>query len=256
MTAAEVSKMPKTDIMGLLVDNVNMSDALDFAENALERDVPSLVFTPNAEIACACAKDGNLLKLINSAELTLPDGVGILIAAKALDVPLKERVAGVDFGEKLAELCSGMGKSIYILGGKPGVAESAAEKLKQKYSGLKISGTRDGYFDKSVGGAKPVVSDINKSGANVLYVCLGFPAQEKWAAEHKGELSTVRLVACLGGSVDIYSGNAKRAPKLFIRMKCEWLWRLLKNPSRLTRMTALPEYMRLIRKYKRQRKSK
>lgn len=247
--------MPKTDIMGLLIDNVDMSGALSVASEALNQSIGLTVFTPNAEIACACANDKELLHLINSAGLILPDGAGVLLAAKMLGTPLKAKVAGVDFGEKLAKICAERGKSLYILGGKPGVAGKAAENLAGKYSGLKIAGFHDGYFDKSDDGSTEITDIINASGADVLFVCLGFPAQEKWISENIKNLPNVKIAACLGGSVDIYSGKTRRAPKLFISLRLEWLWRLFKNPSRLPRMMALPEYLRKVAAYKKQHKN-
>lgn len=249
-------KMSKTNIRGLLVDNVTMSEALEFASRAFGNSAPSLVFTPNAEIAQACMESPETLALINSADMVLPDGAGVLSAAKILGTPLREKVAGVDFGDKLAGLCAENGKSLYILGGKPGIAETALRKLGEKYPGLSIAGFHDGYFDKSGDESELIAADICKSAADVLYVCLGFPVQEKWAYDNKSKLREVKIIACLGGSADIYAGAIRRAPKLFISLRLEWLWRLLKNPSRIKRMTALPKYIAETKKYKKSRKSK
>lgn len=237
--------MPKTDIRGLNVDNVTMDEALEIAKKALFTGTfPALVFTPNAEIAQACAENAETLSLINSADLILPDGAGILRAARILGTPLKEKVAGVDFGDHIAYICGNSGKKLYILGGKPSVAEAAANRLRDKYKGLDVAGYHDGYFNKIGADSELIVADINESGADVLFVCLGFPVQEKWAADNKSRFKTVRLIACLGGSVDIYAGKAKRAPKLFISLHLEWFWRLLKDPSRIKRMTSLPKRWR------------
>ncbi len=245
--------LSKTDIRGLKIDNITMSEAVLMTENALENGKKTVVFTPNAEIAQACAEDENIMKTVSFADILLPDGAGILKAAKILGTPLREKVAGVDYGENVARMCAEKGYSLFILGGKPTVAEKAAEKLQSKYSGLKIVGFRDGYFDKSEDGSKPVIDEINASGADVLYVCLGFPAQEKWTEENASRLSPV-VIACLGGSVDIYAGTAKRAPKLFISLHLEWLWRLINQPSRIKRMMALPKYIIGVKKYKRKNK--
>ena len=245
--------LPKTDIRGLKIDNITMSEAVLMTENALENGKKTVVFTPNAEIAQACAEDENIMKTVSFADILLPDGAGILKAAKILGTPLREKVAGVDCGENVARMCAEKGYSLFVLGGKPTVAEKAAENLRGRYPGLKIAGCRDGYFDKSEDGSKPVIDEINASGADVLYVCLGFPAQEKWAMENTARLSPL-VIACLGGSVDIYAGAAKRAPKLFISLRLEWLWRLIKQPSRIKRMMALPKYIIGVKKYKRKNK--
>lgn len=244
----------KTDVMGLMVDDLTMSEAIDKASEYLRGDgSAALTFTPNAEIAYACATDENTLSLINSAQIVLPDGEGVLKAARILGTPLKEKVAGVEFGYAVAGKCREYGKGLYILGGKPGVAEKAAEYLSSQFDGLEVSGIHDGYFEKSGDESDAVVADINASGAEVLFVCLGFPAQEKWAAENKDKFTHVKLVACLGGSVDVYAGTVKRAPKLFISLKLEWLYRLIKEPRRFGRMLVIPKYLRLVKKYKKTR---
>ena len=244
--------LSKTDIRGLKIDNITMSEAVLMTENALEKGKKTVVFTPNAEIAQACSEDESIMKIISSADILLPDGAGILKAAKILGTPLREKVAGVDYGENVARMCAEKGYSLFILGGKPTVAEKAAEHLRGRYPGLKIAGCRDGYFDKSPEGSEAVVNEINAAKADVLYVCLGFPAQEKWAMENTARLSPL-VIACLGGSVDIYAGTAKRAPKLFISLHLEWLWRLIKQPSRIGRMMALPKYIIETKKYKRRK---
>lgn len=242
--------MPKTDIRGLKIDNITMAEAIEASEKVLSGGGKLTVFTPNAEIAQACAKSEETMRIVSFADMLLPDGAGVLKAAEILGTPLKKKVAGVEYGENIVRLCAEKGYSLYILGGKPGVAEKAAENLQNKYSELKIAGCRDGYFDKSFDGSESTVNAINESGADVLFVCLGFPAQEKWAYENKSRLSA-KIIACLGGSVDIYAGTAKRAPKLFISLRLEWLWRLIKQPSRIGRMMALPKYISETKKYKR-----
>lgn len=242
--------MPKTDIRGLKIDNITMAEAIEASEKVLSGGGKLTVFTPNAEIAQACAESEEAMRIVSSADMLLPDGAGVLKAAKILGTPMKEKVAGVEYGENIVRLCAEKGYSLYILGGKPGVAEKAAENLQNKYSGLKIAGCRDGYFEKSFDGSESTVNAVNESGADVLFVCLGFPAQEKWTYENKSRLSA-KIIACLGGSVDIYAGTAKRAPKFFISLHLEWLWRLIKQPSRIGRMMALPKYISETKKYKR-----
>ena len=227
-----------------------MAEAIEASEKVLSGGGKLTVFTPNAEIAQACAESEEAMRIVSSADMLLPDGAGVLKAAKILGTPMKEKVAGVEYGENIVRLCAEKGYSLYILGGKPGVAEKAAENLQNKYSGLKIAGCRDGYFEKSFDGSESTVNAVNESGADVLFVCLGFPAQEKWTYENKSRLSA-KIIACLGGSVDIYAGTAKRAPKFFISLHLEWLWRLIKQPSRIGRMMALPKYISETKKYKR-----
>lgn len=247
--------MSKTDIRGLEIDNITMEDAIEASAKVLSVGGKMTVFTPNAEIAQACAESKETMRIVSSADMLLPDGAGVLKAAKILGTPLKEKVAGVEYGENLARLCAEKGYSLYILGGKPDVAEKAAKNLQSRYPALKIAGCRDGYFDKSHVGSEDTVNAVNASGADVLFVCFGFPAQEKWVYENSSRLSA-KIIACLGGSVDIYAGTAKRAPKLFISLRLEWLWRLIKQPSRIKRMTVLPKYIIETKKYKKSLRKK
>ena len=99
-----------------------------------------------------------------------------------------------------------------------------------------------------------MIKKINDSKADILYVCLGAPAQEIWVYENREKLSFVKLVACLGGSLDIYAGTVKRAPALFVKLKLEWFWRLLKQPTRIGRMMNIPKFMIYVKKYKKQMK--
>ena len=136
---------------------------------------------------------------------------------------------------------------LFLFGAKPGVADTAAQKLKEKVPGLKISGTRDGYFKPE--DTDDIVKQINDSGAKILWVCLGAPKQEKWMSDNRDKLNVG-----LGGSIDLYAGNVKRAPKIFIKLGCEWLYRLLKEPKRLGRMMNIPKVLRIAKKEAKRRK--
>jgi len=243
--------LEKIDIRGLKFDNVTREEARLLALEALLSDKTTTVFTPNAEIAYNAGKDKDFFGILSGADILLPDGAGVIKASRILETPLKEKVAGVDFGLDVAALCAERGRSLFLLGGKPGVAEAASENLKKRFPDLMTAGTNDGYFSKCGEENDAIVSKINESGADVLFVCLGSPAQEKWASENKTSLGGVRLICCLGGSIDVYAGTAKRAPKLFIKTNTEWLYRLIKEPKRLGRMMSLPKYIIGIKKYKR-----
>ncbi len=235
--------MKKINVRGLLFDNVTMSEAIALAEEKLQKSDVSVVVTPNAEIAQLCLEDTSFKKLIESAEIILPDGAGIVMAAKMLGTPLKEKVAGVDFGMELISHAEKKQYPIFLLGGKPTVAATAADHLRNQFPNLQIVGTHDGYFKRTGFENDAVIQKINASGAKILYICLGAPAQEKWIMENRTQLTSVRLAACLGGSLDIYAGTAKRAPAFFIKMRLEWFYRLLREPRRIGRMMKLPKYI-------------
>lgn len=242
--------MEKTYICEIPFDNVTMSEATALAKDALNKNACTTVVTPNAEIAYRAALDADFMKIICGADIILPDGAGIIKAAKILGVSLKEKVAGVEFGESVATLCESERAPIFILGGKGDTASIAAKNLAEKYPGLEIAGTHDGYFEKSGKESDDVINEINESGATVLFCCLGSPAQEIWANQNKEKLAHVKLLCCLGGSVDVYAGVAKRAPRIFIKTNLEWLYRLIKQPSRIGRMMSLPKYLIYVRKFR------
>lgn len=228
----------KTDIMGLQFDNITMEEALDAAKALLQGEHAARVVTPNAEIAYEALHDENMRTLLNSAELMLPDGAGVVLASKILKTPLKQKVAGVDFADGLLGVLETTGQSLYLLGSKPGIGELAAQKMMQKHPRLRIAGIADGYFQDEA----PVIDKINASGADALFVCLGAPKQEQFMARHQKALH-VKLMAGLGGSLDSFAGTVKRAPKWMIRLNLEWLYRLIKEPKRFKRMLRLPKYL-------------
>ena len=228
----------KTDIMGLQFDNITMEEALDAAKALLQGEHAARVVTPNAEIAYEALHDENMRTLLNSAELMLPDGAGVVLASKILKTPLKQKVAGVDFADGLLGVLETTGQSLYLLGSKPGIGELAAQKMMQKHPKLRIAGIADGYFQDEA----PVIDKINASGADVLFVCLGAPKQEQFMARHQKALH-VKLMAGLGGTLDSFAGTVKRAPKWMIRLNLEWLYRLIKEPKRFKRMLRLPKYL-------------
>ena len=248
--------MQKIEVMGIPFDNVTLSESVIRAFSFINEKKQALAVTPNAEILEICFNKSEVKEAVLSAEIVLPDGEGALWAARKLGSPLKEKVAGVDFGLECARRAACEGKSIFLLGGKAGVAEKAAHALKNKFPTLNICGTNDGYFCRTGKENTLVIDKINKSRADILFICLGAPAQEIWAKENRNALSAPKLIACLGGSIDIYAGNSKRAPKIFLKTRTEWLWRLMCEPKRIFRMANLPKFIISVYKYKRNLKKK
>ena len=228
----------KTDIMGITFDNVTMQQALERAGEILAGDKTCYAVTPNAEIAYEALRDESLRALLNEADLVLPDGAGVVLASKILKTPLQQKVAGVDFADGLLGMLAQNGKSVYLLGSKPGVAELAAQKMTEKHPKLYICGMNDGYFKDEA----PVIEKINAAKPDVLFVCLGAPKQELFMKNHLDELH-IKLMIGLGGSLDSFAGTVKRAPNWMIRCNLEWLYRLIKEPKRFGRMLRLPKYL-------------
>lgn len=228
------------DILGVKVDRISFDNALDKAEQLVKSEGVSAIFTPNPEIIMAAKDDEEFKEILNSADLCTADGIGVVYAARILKTPVPERVAGFDLTCGLLERLSHSGEGVFLFGAKPGVAETAKANIEKKYEGINIVGTRNGYF--AADDEPEIVKQINESGAKLLLVCLGAPKQEKWIVANRDKLS-VNLCMGVGGTLDVFAGTAKRAPKIFIKLNLEWLYRLIKNPSRIGRFAALPKFM-------------
>lgn len=224
--------------MGVGFDDLTLEEAVAAGEKLAQGPGFSYVVTPNPEIVDLARADAGYRDLLNGAGLVLPDGIGVVYAAKLLGRPLKGRVPGIDFATGLLDRLAKNGGKLFLLGAKPGVAEQAAERLKAAHPGLVICGTNDGYFKDSA----PVVEKIKEAAADVVFVCLGAPKQEKWMAQY-GPGTGAHLMAGLGGALDVYAGNVKRAPVLWQKLGMEWAYRLIRQPSRIGRMAKLPLFL-------------
>lgn len=231
-------KEKRTDILGVGFDNLTMDEAVDAALCIINGQRGGYVVTPNPEIVWMCRKSSELNAATNGADIVLPDGIGVIYGAKILGTPLKEKTPGADFAERLIAELAKAGGSIFLLGAKPGVAEQAGERLSEKYPGIVVAGTHDGYFSDDV----PVVAAINAANPDFLMVCLGAPKQELWMQKNAPKLRA-GISAGLGGSLDVYAGTVKRAPEGWQRLGLEWLYRGLKQPRRFVRMIKLPLFV-------------
>ena len=225
----------KRDILGVQFDPVTLDEALEQGQQLLNDPGFHYVVTPNPEFILTARKDPEFQRTLNGADLALPDGIGVVYAAKILGTPVNGRVPGIEFAQGLMRRMAGTDKSLFLLGAKPGVAEKAADNLRREYPGLKICGVHDGYFQED----GPVVEAIRASGADVVFVCLGAPKQELWMRDH-GPATGARLMIGLGGCLDVFAGNVQRAPDFWQRAGLEWFYRLCKEPSRIGRMAKLP----------------
>ena len=239
----------KTEILGVRFDNLTQQEAAQQGRQLLEEDKFHYVVTPNPEFLLAAEKDPEFRRVLNAADLVLPDGIGVVYSAKILGTPLKERVPGIEFAEAMLSALNDMGGRLYLLGAKPGVAELAAERLQKQYPGLKIAGTHDGYFKEDA----PVAAAIRESGADCVFVCLGAPKQELWMAKN-GPATGAHLLCGLGGSLDVFAGTVERAPKFWSDHGLEWFYRLCKEPKRIGRMMKLPLFLVHVRQEKGKRK--
>ena len=228
----------RVNILGVGFDNVTMEQAVAEGVRLLRTEGVHYAVTPNPEIVEICRADPEAMEAVNGADLVLADGIGVIYGAKLQKTPLKARVPGIAFAQKLMERMAQGGDTLYLLGAKPGVAEEAARNLEKQYPGLQIVGTHDGYFQDD----GPVIEDIKASGAAVVFVCLGAPKQEKWMKKN-GAAPGARLLIGMGGCLDVFSGRVQRAPEVFQRLGLEWLYRVAKEPSRIGRVAKLPLFL-------------
>ena len=228
----------RVDVLGVGFDNLTLDQAVEEGLRLMHTPGAHYVVTPNPEIVEACRQDPAVMEAVNGADLVLADGIGVIYGAKILGTPLRGRVTGIAFAQKLMERMAQGGETLFLLGAKPGYAQQAAENLQRQYPGLRIVGTNDGYFKED----GPIVEKIRASGAQVVFVCLGAPKQEFWMAKN-GAATVAGLLVGLGGCLDIFSGNVKRAPVLFQKLGLEWFYRLCKEPSRIGRMMKLPLFL-------------
>ncbi len=224
-------------IQSIDVHAVTEEEAIAFA--LAERKGVCFVATPNAVMLDAARRDPDLAALLLRADLSLADGCGILLAARRTGNRLPCRVAGISFGEALLAEAAEKGLRVFLLGGKEGVAQEAAERLQKKYNGLCICGCFWGYFERTKKQDEHLIQTILQAKTDILLVCMGFPEQERWIDSHRKRLTGVRVAAGLGGSLDVWAGRVPRAPRVIRSMGLEWAWRMAREPKRLRHLPAL-----------------
>jgi N-acetylglucosaminyldiphosphoundecaprenol N-acetyl-beta-D-mannosaminyltransferase len=226
----------RVDVLGVKIDRESMQDTVAKIEQAVEKHQGIQVITANPELIYAAGQDARLKQLINSAQIVTPDGVGVVWAAKRLGSPVVERVTGIDLIEALFPVAAEKGWKIFFLGSKPGVAESAAHKVEEKHPGF-VWQAEHGYFTREEEPA--LIEKIRTFKPDLLLAGLGAPRQEFWIFSHL-DLNTVSIG--VGGSFDALAGINKRASQWIQDLRLEWLYRLIKQPSRLKRQLVLPRF--------------
>ena len=240
-------KNERISILGTGFDNVTGSAAAETVLNEIRMrgnsvSAPFFVITPNPLMVMNARSDASAAAAFAAADLSLPDGTGIIGAAKRAGTPLPERVPGIATAEKVIAGLAARGGSVFLFGGKPGNAVLAAENLVKNYPGLVIAGVCDGYSEREEAAEK-----IAAARPDFLCVCLGSPAQEKWIADNRERLRGTGCAMALGGSVDVWAGKIRRAPRIFIALRLEWLWRMLREPRRFRALPVLVKFRLLTR---------
>lgn len=228
----------KEMILGVKVDTDNYDELINKLFKRIDKKEKSLVVAINPEKLMKAKEDQALKDLLNRAEFQIPDGIGVILASKLNKGNIKSRVTGIDMMDRIVREAARTGKSIFLYGAKPGVAESAAEALKFTYASLQIAGTQDGYEKDN----EKVIQKINEAKPDILFVAMGSPRQEEWIEANRDKLHP-SLYQGVGGSFDVLAGNVKRAPGFFQKTGLEWFYRLAKEPSRLKRQLVLPVFL-------------
>ena len=228
-----------THVLGVPFDTFTMKEAVERVMEFLSDGGQHIICTPNPEIVIEAQTDKQLMEILKASDLVIPDGIGVVWASKYSEIKIKERVPGFDLTQNVFEKIKDTDYKVYFFGGAPGIASTAAKKMMNKYKGLNIVGTRNGYFNKD--DEKQIIEEIKKSGADILLVGLGAPKQEKWIYDHI-TFTGAKVCIGVGGSFDVMSGNVKRAPKIFCKLGLEWFYRLITQPTRIKRMMRLPKF--------------
>jgi len=235
--------MSKIEIMSVPFGNLSKDEYKKRVEERLCKGKRTIIFTPNPQMLLGARKNYEIQKILQKSDINLPDGAGIVIASKILRSPIKETVCGIDFAEDILALAKEQGLSVFLLGGKEGHADEAKAALQKKFPTLNFCGTHHGYFKKHGQENEAVIKKIIAEAPDIIFVCFGFPEQEKWIAENVPHLPSCKLAAGLGGSIDVWSGHVKRAPACFRKMRLEWLWRAAREPRRMRIFFDIPLFL-------------
>jgi len=236
----------RIDILGVGIDTLDRDETLKTVISYIKSDERKckLIATPNPEVVMRARNDKEFAQVLDNADLVIPDGVGLVLASKFGSKKLKETVTGCDLCFKIFEHLKDMdGAKAYLLGAGPGVAELAKVNMEIMFPGLNICGVRDGFFKADE--EEFIVAEINSLRPDVILVGLGSPRQEKWIYKHKAHLDVNLAIGC-GGTIDVMAGKVKRAPMAFRKLGCEWLYRLISQPSRFFRMLVLPKFVLIV----------
>lgn len=233
----------RISILGVPVDALTMDGAIDKAREIGRGDVGRTILAVNPEKVIKAREDEGLKQALDEAGILIPDGIGVVLAARLLHGVAFSRVAGADLCPELCRLAADEGWGVFLFGAKEEVNAAAAEELKRRYPDLIVSGRRNGYVAAEEMPA--LVEEIRASGAVIVFLALGSPRQELWMAEHL-EACGAKLCQGVGGTFDVLAGHVERAPAVWRRLNLEWLYRLLSDPRRLLRQTALPRFAGMV----------
>ncbi|WP_213422268.1 WecB/TagA/CpsF family glycosyltransferase [Bhargavaea massiliensis] len=230
--------MKRIEILNIDIDNFTKTELLNELSESIRRDQRKFLVTANPEIIMMANKDLNFARAVQGADYVVADGIGLIIGSKIIGHPLKERIPGVELMQELLNLAEKNNLSIYLYGAKPEVLKKLRTVIRETYSKVTIAGSSDGY----TGSPEEVAKQIKATAPDLVFVALGAPKQESWIYNNYTDFSKGVFVG-VGGSFDVLSGTVKRAPKIWRTLNLEWLYRILKQPSRWRRSMLLPAYL-------------
>ncbi len=235
--------MGSIEVLGVRVDDVTNDELLAVVDGYVAGRQPHQIITLNPEMLVAAHDDPEFRQVLNSADLNVADGAGLMAAARWLGHPLRERVTGSDGIYRLAEHCAQKGYRPFFLGAAGGVAEVVAERLSAHYPGLEAAGAYAG--SPRVEDEDDVVSRVRAAAPDLLFVAYGVPAEERWIAHNRDRLAVPVMIG-VGGAFDFVAGVARRAPSWMRRAGLEWLHRLIRQPWRWRRQLSLVRFVALV----------
>ena len=235
--------MSRIDVLGVEFDPVDLRGAVERIVAFAGGRGPKFVITANVEMVMLARRTPEIRAILRRADLVVADGVGVVWGSRTLGRALPGRVPGIDLADRLCAEAARRGWRVYLLGGRPGVAAGAAARLAARHPGLIVAGTAEGYF--AAGSDADVIRAVRDAAPTLLLAGLGAPRQERWLARHLGVLGAP-VVMGIGGAMDVWTGRARRAPRLWQSLGLEWCYRLTREPRRFGRQLAIPHFMAVV----------
>lgn len=239
MSTLSATNRSRQQVLGYPVDIVDEDRALSIVESAWEAGKALHIVTLNAEMVVAAQQDSDLDRIVRHAHLIIPDGAGVVWAVRMAGTQIG-RLPGIELAAATLERAARHGKKVALLGGRPEVVEKLLFVLPERYPGLNIVASRNGYFKPDE--VETVVDDIAQHQPDLLLVALGVPKQEQFIDRFGPQFPNTVMIG-VGGSFDVWAGEVKRAPEFMRKLDLEWLYRLIREPWRWRRMgSSLPNF--------------
>lgn len=234
----------RINILGTEFDNFTEKQFHELLNQDLDNKANKFIVTPNPEIVLSARDNTRFSNIVNNADYVIPDGIGIIKGANMLGTPMHERITGFDTLMYLIKQANEKKLKVYLLGAKPEVIAASVKRIENEFPNIDLVGYHDGYFKDDAA----IAAEIANAKPNIVLVALGSPKQEFFINQYRDQNTAVWIG--VGGSFDVFSGTKKRAPKIVQKLSLEWFYRLVKEPTRIGRMMAIPKYLHLIKKAK------